>query len=82
MLLDKIRQLYEELNIFWKEEIRQVAEVLKKGRTDPRDLERWNTFRPSLKRTIESWKVCFSPLYYVCPNPLKLLWLLELATKQ
>jgi hypothetical protein len=75
-LLAEIRQLYEKLNTFWKEEIRQVAEVLKKDRTDPRDLERWNTFHSSLKQTIESWKVCFPPLlYYPFPNPLISTWL-------
>ena len=70
MLLVYIRQLYDELNMFWKEEIRQVAEFLKKGRTDPRYLERWNTFRSSLEQTIESWKVCFLRLYYAFPRPL------------
>ena len=70
MLLADIRQLYEELNTFWKEEIRQVAESLKKGRTDPRDLERWNNFRSSLEHTIESWKVCSLLLYYAFPSPL------------
>ena len=65
--------------MFLKEEIRQVAEFLKKGRTDPRDLERWNTFRSSLEQTIESWKVCFLHLYYALPSRLRLPWL-ELAT--
>ena len=70
MLLVDIRQLYDELNLFWKEEIRQVAEFLKKGRTDLRYLERWNTFCSSLEQTIESWKVCFLRLYYAFPRPL------------
>ena len=70
MLLVDIRQLYDELNMFWKEEIRQVAEFLKKGRADPRYLERWNTFRSSLEQTIESWNVCFLRLYYAFPRPL------------
>ena len=70
MLLVDIRQLYEELNMFWKEEIRQVAEFLKRGRTDPRYFERWNTFRSNLEQTIESWKVCFLRLYYAFSRPL------------
>ena len=81
MLLADIRQLYEELNAFWKEEICQVAGSLKKGRTDPRDLERWNNFRSSLEQTIESWKVCFLHQYYALPSPLKLPWL-EPVTKR
>ena len=80
MLLADIRQLYEELNMFWKEEIHQVAEFLKKGRTDPRDFERWNTFRSSIEQTIKSWKVCFLQLYYAFPGRLKLPWL-ESVTK-
>ena len=79
MLLVDIRQLYDELNMFWKEEIRQVAEFLKKGRSSPRYLERWNKFRSSLEQAIESWKVCFLHLYYAFPSRLKLPWL-ELAT--
>jgi hypothetical protein len=57
-----------------------VAEFLKKGRTDPRDFERWNTFRSSIEQTIESWKVCFLQLYYAFPGRLKLPWL-ESVTK-
>ncbi|KAH9984108.1 hypothetical protein BJV77DRAFT_1162758 [Russula vinacea] len=52
----KIRRFYEELNKFWTEEIRHVVEALKKGRTDPKDLERWNKFHSSLKQTLGSWK--------------------------
>ena len=55
----EIRRFYEELNKFWKDEIRHVAEALKRGRTDPGDLERWKNFHSSLKQTIELWKVCF-----------------------
>jgi len=33
-----------------------VVAALKKRRVDPRDLERWNGFRSSLKQTIEFWK--------------------------
>jgi hypothetical protein len=35
-----------------------VIEAVKKGRTDPRDFERWKTFHSSLKQALESWKVC------------------------
>jgi hypothetical protein len=58
----EIQQFYKELNNFWTEEIRCVVEALKKGRTDPKDLERWNNFYSSLKQTLKSWKVCFPPL--------------------
>ena len=61
-MLGEIGQLYEELNKFWKEEIRLIAKALKEGRTDLRDLERWNNFHSILKQAIESWKVpCFLP---------------------
>jgi hypothetical protein len=33
-----------------------VVEALKKRRIDPKDFERWNRFRSSLKQTIEFWK--------------------------
>ena len=66
----EIRRFYEELNKFWTEEIRCVIEALKKGRTDPKDLERWNKFHSCLKQTLESWKVCLSP-YYVFYNRSK-----------
>ena len=36
-----------------------MVEALKKRRVDPRDFERWNSFRSSLKQTIGFWKVCF-----------------------
>lgn len=53
----EIRRFYEELNKFWTEEIHCVVEALrKKGRTDPKDLERWNNFHSGLKQTVESWK--------------------------
>ena len=55
----EIRRFYEELNKFWKEEICHVAEALKKGRTDPEDLERWKNYHSSLKQTIGLWKVRF-----------------------
>jgi hypothetical protein len=58
----EIRRFYEELNKFWTEEIHCVVEALrKKGRTDPKDLERWNNFHSGLKQTVESWKVYFPP---------------------
>ena len=60
-VLAEIRRLYEELDKFWKEEIRLVAKALKEGRTDTRDLERWNNYHSSLMQTIESWKVRFLP---------------------
>jgi hypothetical protein len=50
------------LNKFWREEICYVVKALEKRRVDPRDFERWNSFRSSLKQTIEFWKVCFLPL--------------------
>jgi hypothetical protein len=71
----EIRRFYEELNKFWREEICCVVEALKKRRVDPRDFERWNNFRSSLKQTIDFWKVCFLPLhsqpikYYVQNRP-------------
>jgi hypothetical protein len=58
----EIRRFYEELNKFWREEICCVVEALKK------DLERWNSFRSSLKPTIEFWKVCFLPRLLYIPN--------------
>jgi hypothetical protein len=65
----EIRRFYEELNKFWREEICSVAEALKKRRVDPRDFERWNSFRSSLKQTIKFWKVCVLPLLLLCiPN--------------
>ena len=57
----EIGRFYEELNKFWAEEIDHVVEALRKGRTDPKDLERWNRFHSSLKQTLGSWKV-FPPL--------------------
>jgi hypothetical protein len=64
----EIRRFYEELNKFWTEEISYVVEALKKRRVDPRDFERWNSFRSSLKQTIECWKVCFLPPRQCIPN--------------
>jgi hypothetical protein len=55
-VMTEIRRFYEELNKFWREEICCVVEALKKRRVDPRDFERWNSFR-SLKQTIGFWKV-------------------------
>jgi len=55
-VMAEIRRFYEELNKFWKEEICHVAEALKNGRTDPRDLGRWKNFHSSIKQTIEFWK--------------------------
>jgi hypothetical protein len=67
-VMAEIRRFYEELNKFWREEICCVVEALKKRRVDPRDFERWNGFRSSLKQTIESWKVCLLPLLLYIPN--------------
>ena len=64
----EIRRFYEELNKFWIEEISYVVEALKKRRVDPRDIERWNSFRSSIKQTIGSWMVCFLPLLLCIPN--------------
>ena len=64
----EIRRFYEELNKFWREEIYHVVEALKKRRVDPRDFERWKSFRSSLKRTVEVWKVCFLPILLCIPN--------------
>ena len=64
LVLAEIRRFYEELNKFWTEEIRHVVEALKKGRTDPRDIERWKNFHSSIKQTIESWKVFFFPFKF------------------
>jgi len=55
-VMAEIRRFYEELNKFWRDEICYVVEALKKRRVDPRDFERWNSFRSSLKQTIEFWK--------------------------
>ncbi|KAF8486403.1 hypothetical protein DFH94DRAFT_713172 [Russula ochroleuca] len=55
LVLAEIRRFYEELNKFWTE-IRCVVEALKKGRTDPRDFERWKDFNSSLNQTIEFWR--------------------------
>ena len=67
-VMAEIRRFYEELNRFWTEEIGHVVEALQKRRIDPKDIERWNNFRSSLKQTIESWKVWFFLLYYAFPN--------------
>jgi hypothetical protein len=64
----EIRRFYKELNKFWREEICCVVEALKKRRVDPRDFERWNGFRSSLKQTIEFWKVFLLPLLLDIPN--------------
>ena len=70
----EIRRFYEELNKFWREEISHVVEALEKRRIDPRDFERWNSFRSSLKQTIKSWRVCFftcmhsQPIKYYVQN--------------
>ena len=64
----EIRRFYEELNKFWREEICHVVEALNKRRVDPKDFERWNSFRSSLKQTIEFWKVCFLPLLLCIPD--------------
>ena len=61
-MMAEIRRFYEELNKFWREEISHVVEALEKNRIDPRDFERWNGFRSSLRQTIRSWRVCFLPL--------------------
>lgn len=66
-VMAEIRRFYEELNIFWEEETRHVAEALKKGRPDPTDFERWSNSHSSLRRTIEDWKVF--PLYTAFPKP-------------
>ena len=58
-MLAEIREFYEELNIFWKEEAFRAAEVFKERRTDLRDFECWNSFYSSLKLAIEFWKVCY-----------------------
>ena len=58
----EIQRFYEELNKFWTEEIRHVVEALQKRRIDPRDTERWNNFRVSLRQTVDFWKVCFALL--------------------
>ena len=45
----EIRRFYEELNKFWRDEICHVVEALKTRRVNPRDFERWNSLRSSLK---------------------------------
>ena len=67
-VMAEIRRFYEELNQFWREEICSVVEALKKRRVDPRDFERWNGFRSSVKQTIGFWKVCFCLCYYAFPT--------------
>ena len=56
-MMAEIRQFYDELNKFWREEICHVVEALKKGRVDPKDFEHWNNFRSSLNQTVDLWKV-------------------------
>ena len=72
-MMGEIRRFYEELNKFWREEVCHVVEALKKRRVDPRDFERWDSFRSSLKQTIEFWKACFFklPLLLCIPSPIK-----------
>jgi hypothetical protein len=67
-VMAEIRRFYKELNKFWREEICYVVEALKKRRIDPRDFERWDSFRSSLKPTIEFWKVYFLSLLLCIPN--------------
>jgi hypothetical protein len=67
-VMAEIRRFYEELNKFWRDEICHVVEALKRRRVDPKDFERWNSFRSSLKQTIEFWKVCFLPLLLCIHN--------------
>jgi hypothetical protein len=50
---------------FWREEICRAAKALEKRRVDPGDVERWNNFHASLKKTIGSWKVL--PLALLLP---------------
>ena len=64
----EIRRFYKELNNFWREEICHVVEALKKRRVDPRDFERWNGFRSSLRQTIDFWKVRILPLLLCTPD--------------
>ena len=64
----EIQRFYEELNKFWREEICCAVEALKRRRVDPRDFERWNGFRSSLKQTVEFWKVCLVPLLLGIPD--------------
>ena len=78
-MLAEIRRFYEELNKFWTEEIHHVVEALKKGRSDPRDFERWNNFHSGLKQTIGFWKVSSFPLLYIS-KPVK-IWCSESSTK-
>ncbi len=66
-MLAEIRQLYEELNKFWAEEVLYVGEALNKYRFDRRDLKRWNNFNSRLRQATESWKVWFF-FYYVFPT--------------
>ena len=54
----EIRRFYEELNKFWTEEIGHVVKALQKRRIDPKDIERWNNFRSSLRQTIKFCEVC------------------------
>ncbi|KAI0267204.1 hypothetical protein BGY98DRAFT_1026603 [Russula aff. rugulosa BPL654] len=63
----EIRGFYKELNKFWREEICHVLDALKNCRVDPKDFERWKSFRSSLNLTIEFWKVCFLPLLHARP---------------
>lgn len=77
----EIRRFYEELNRFWTEEIGHVVEALQKRRIDPKDIERWNNFRSSLKQTIESWKVWFF-FTLLCISQLIKIPCSESATKR
>ena len=70
-MMAEMRRFYKELNKFWREEICQVVEALTKRRIDPRDFERWNSFRSSFNQTIEFWKVCFLPLLTISSQPIK-----------
>ena len=67
-MVAEIRRFYKELNKFWREEICFVVEALRKRRVDPKDFERWNGFRLSLKQTIEFWKVSLLPLLLCISN--------------
>ena len=79
-MVAEIRRFYKELNKFWREEVCFVVEALRKRRVDPKDSERWNGFRSSLKQTVEFWKVCYCLYYYALPTNQILC--LEPATKR
>ena len=60
VILNEIRQSYMEMDKFWVDEVRRVTKVFKDCRIDPKDIDRWKSYRDDLEKTIAHWEVCVS----------------------